>query len=645
MCGIVGCVQVKRPVEPRLFSGQCSALHHRGPDDCGAWISADGCVALGNQRLAIQDLSGAGHMPMSDESGQVWITFNGEIYNFQKLRAELEGRGFVFRSGSDTEVILNAYLEWGTACLDRLNGMFGFAIYDCRRQRTGVRGLTGSIDRSVMGPYIFLARDRAGEKPLYYWHHSQGLSFASELKALMVDPDLPRHLSLSALNAFLTFGYVPGEMCILEGVKKLPPAHALTYHIETESLRTWRYWSLPGAYRCDEAIDSEGIVDELIRLLGESVRLRCVADVPVGILLSGGIDSSLVAAMAARYSSRPIKTFTITFPGHGVYDEGPFARKVSEHFATDHHELVAEPATVDLLPELVRYFDEPLADSSLVPTFLVSRLTRQYVTVALGGDGGDELFGGYLHYRFGLRMRAWLRAIPQPLRTLAARSARYWLPIGLKGRHFLSGLGGDLGENIISACSLFDPTARYILFTEQVRQALAGQLWQPEHNKLQLWRNGAEPVNQMTRLDFATYLPDDILMKVDRASMAVSLEVRAPWLDQQIVEFAFARVPGVLKVTPGEGKILLRRMARQLLPADLDLDRKQGFSLPLSAWFRGDWGAFCADILRKPDGQIFNPRTINRLLTGQRWGLSNTSRLFALMMFELWRQQYRVELS
>jgi asparagine synthase (glutamine-hydrolysing) len=447
------------------------------------------------------------------------------------------------------------------------------------------------------------------------------------------------------LNAFLTFGYVPGEMCILEGVKKLPPAHALTYHIETGSLRTWCYWSLPEAYQGDEAIDSEEVVDELIRLLGESVRLRCIADVPVGILLSGGIDSSLVTAMAAQYSSRPIKTFTITFPGHGVYDEGPFARKIAEHFATDHHELVAEPTTVDLLPELVRYFDEPLADSSLIPTFLVSRLTRQYVTVALGGDGGDELFGGYLHYRFGLRMRAWLRAVPQPLRALAATGARRWLPVGLKGRSFLSSVGGDFRENIISACSLFDPLARDLLLAKQVRQSLGRQLLQPEENKLQLCRNSMEPIDLMTRLDFATYLPDDILMKVDRASMAVSLEVRAPWLDQQIIEFAFAQVPGVLKATPEEGKILLRHMARRLLPTDLDLGRKQGFSLPLSAWFQGEWGAFCTDILMQADRQIFNLRTINRFLTGQLRGLSNTSRLFALMMFELWRRHYKVGLS
>jgi asparagine synthase (glutamine-hydrolysing) len=645
MCGIVGDIRLERPVDAALFHQRCEALWHRGPDDDGAWLSPNGCVALGNQRLAIHDLSMTGHMPMGDASGQVWITFNGEVYNFQKLRADLEQRGHAFRSRSDTEVILNAYLEWGTACVDHLNGMFGFAIYDSRNQRAGNNDLANNSTHSMTGPCIFMARDRAGEKPLYYWLHAEGMSFASELKALMVDPDLPRHLSLSALNAYLTFGYVPGEMCMLERVKKLPPAHALTYDLETRNLCTWCYWSLPESYPGGDALNTEEVVDELGRLLGESVRLRCIADVPVGILLSGGIDSSLVTAMAAQYSSRPIKTFTITFPGYGVYDEGPYARKVAEHFATDHHELVAEPTTVELLPELVHYFDEPLADSSLVPTFLVSRLTRQYVTVALSGDGGDELFGGYLHYRLGLRMQSWLQVVPQPLRALVARSARRWLPVGFKGRSFLASLGSGLGGNIIAACSLFDPTARYSLFATQVRESLAGQLLQPEQDKLLLWQSSAEPVNQMTRLDFATYLPDDILMKVDRASMAVSLEARAPWLDQHIIEFAFGQIPDALKAGPEGGKIILRHLAQRLLPPDLDLDRKQGFSLPLSTWFQADWGAFCEGILMQADGQIFDHRMIAKLLAGQRHGFSNTSRLFALVMFELWRQQYKVELS
>jgi len=487
-----------------------------------------------------------------------------------------------------------------------------------------------------------MARDRAGEKPLYYWQHAQGVSFASELKALIADPALPRRLHLPALNAFRALGYVPREMCILEGVRKLPPAHALIYDMQKGSLRTWRYWSLPKAYQGEQTRDDEGLVEELADLLQESVRLRLIADVPVGILLSGGIDSSLVTAMAARSSPQPVRTFTITFPGHGVYDEGPYARQVAEYFGTNHHELVAEPATVDLLPQLAQNYDEPLADSSLVPTYLVSRLTRQYVTVALSGDGGDELFGGYLHYSSGLRMRRWLAYAPRPVRAAMAQSAQRWLPIGFKGRNFLSSLGGDLGERIVTAGALFDIKARQLLLTKPVREILHNQFPLPEDYKCQIWRQETGPVEQMTRLDFLTHLPDDILVKVDRASMAVSLEVRSPWLDQRIIEFAFGRVPAHLKATANTRKVLLRRLAQRLLPAHLDLSRKQGFSLPLASWFRADWGKFCADVLRQSDRQLFEPKMIDELLTGQHRGFSNTARIFALVMFELWRRQYKV---
>jgi asparagine synthase (glutamine-hydrolysing) len=644
MCGIVGSIHTNHPIDPVLFQRQCETLRHRGPDDHGVWFSADGCVALGNRRLAIQDLTPAGHMPMSDPSGQVWITFNGEIYNFESLRIDLETRGHTFQSGSDTEVILAAYLEWGTECLAHLNGMFAFAIYDGRWQGVDYSRSSSAVDYQASGPCIFMARDRAGEKPLYYWHHIHGLAFASELKALMADPTFPRRLSLSALNMLLAFGYVPGEMCILEGVKKLPPAHALIYDIHTGNLCIWRYWALPGMCAREKAMHAEECVDELANLLRESVRLRLVADVPVGVLLSGGIDSSLITAMAAHCSTRAVKTFTITFPGYAAYDEAPYARRVAQYFGTDHHELVAEPTTVDLLPELARCYDEPIADSSLVPTYLVSYLTRQHVTVALGGDGGDELFAGYLHYSLTLRRQRWRSRIPQPLRAVMAHGARRWLPVGFKGRNFLSSLGGDLGEGVVSAGLLFDATARRFLFAEPVRQSLNHQLLEPERHKLGLWQHNAEPVDQMTRLDFASYLPDNILAKVDRASMALSLEVRAPWLDRHIVEFAFGRVHGALKAVPRERKLLPRRLAQRLLPSGLDLNRKQGFSLPLASWLKGEWGYFMTHVLSEADSNLFARDALHRLVQGQRYGFSNTSRLFALTMFELWRREYRVDL-
>ncbi|MEM7034940.1 MAG: asparagine synthase (glutamine-hydrolyzing) [Chloroflexota bacterium] len=413
MCGIIANIQHDQLIPQEQFQQQLDSIRHRGPDDQGVWFSPNGHVGLGTRRLAIQDLSPAGHMPMGDPSGQVWITYNGEIYNFQPLRADLTERGYAFRSGSDTEVVLAAYLEWGTDCLDFLNGMYAFVIYDSR-----------DIPQSphLAGPGIFAARDRAGEKPFYYWPHADGIYCASELKSLIANPYFPRRLDTAAFNFYLAYGYFPCILCILDEVKKLPAAHALTYVFETKALKTWRYWQPPTNMPVETA-DPDTLVNELESLLEDSVRARLVADVPVGILLSGGLDSSLITAMAARTSSTPVKTFTISFPGHGHYDEGPFARQVADYFATDHCELIAEPATIDLLPEMAHYFDEPLGDSSLIPTYLVSRLTREHVTVALGGDGGDELFGGYRRYSNALNKQRLLTRVPQPVRALTARIA------------------------------------------------------------------------------------------------------------------------------------------------------------------------------------------------------------------------------
>ena len=359
MCGIVG-IASNKPVAARdVLNRQCAVLHHRGPDDEGAWWSSDGQVGLAQRRLSIIDLSPAGHQPMRDASGGLCIVFNGEIYNFRDIRRELEARGHSFRSTSDTEVLLEAYREWGADCLGHLNGVFAFALYDLAARR------------------LFLARDRVGEKPLFYRLEGHTLTFASELKALMADPAFPRRLDMESLDHYLAFGYVPGAMCLLQGVRKLPPAHALTFNVDSGQAQIRRYWQLPEPAATADANPAE-LLGEFERLLEDSVRRQLVADVPVGVLLSGGVDSSLVTAMAARVSSRPPKTFTISFPGHGAYDEAPYARLVANHFGTEHIELAAEPATVELLPMLARQYDEPIADSSMVPTFLVTRLVRRH---------------------------------------------------------------------------------------------------------------------------------------------------------------------------------------------------------------------------------------------------------------------------
>jgi asparagine synthase (glutamine-hydrolysing) len=624
MCGIAGIAR-SRPVENRaILVAMRDSMRHRGPDDAGVWWSADATIGLANRRLAIIDLSPAGHQPMADRSSRAWITFNGEIYNHRDLRGELEAHGHRFRTTSDTEVVLEAYLRWGTDCLEHFNGMFAFALYDQQERR------------------LFLARDRAGEKPLFYAHDREGLSFASELKGLMADPELPRRLSLEALDHYLAYGYVPGDRCILDGVSKLPAAHAALYDVDTRQMKIWRYWQLPAPPGDDTAPEAE-LENALESLLEDAVRRQLIADVPVGVLLSGGVDSSLLTAMAARVSSSPVMTFTITFPGHAAHDEGPFARLVASHFGTRHIELPAEPAVVEILPTLARQYDEPMADHSMVPTFLISQMVRRHATVALGGDGGDELFGGYPHYGRVERLRRASRFVPSSVRTIAGAAAARILPWGVRGRNLLIGCGDGLSRSIAHVNLYFDAWTRRRLLSPAVNARLPSRV-EPEAYRAAMCIPEYSPLRQGTEADFRTTLVDDYLVKTDRASSLASLELRAPWLDHRIVEFAFGRVPDALRATEQERKILPRRLARRLLPSTLDLERKQGLTMPLNRWFDRSWGSYIEQVLRDADPTLFNRGTIADLLTWQRRGLDNTGRLFALMMFELWRREYRVAL-
>ena len=624
MCGIVGIAARSPAGNPELLTVMRDAMTHRGPDDAGVWWAPDGRVGLAQRRLAIIDLSPGGHQPMTDATGRLWITHNGEIYNYRDLRRELEARGRRFRTASDTEVILEAYRAWGLDCVTRLNGMFAFGLYDADARR------------------LFLARDRVGEKPLFYRHEPGRLVFASELKALMADPAFPRELDLRALDYYLAYGYVPGELCILRGVRKLGPGQGLTYELDSGLARAWRYWQPPPpAPRPGVSLDD--LTDELEALLEDAVRRQLVADVPVGILLSGGIDSSLVTAMAARVSSAPVRTFTISFPGHGPHDEGPHARRVAEHFGTRHTELPAEPASVELLPRLARQYDEPIADSSLVPTYLVTRLIREHATVALGGDGGDELFGGYPHYRWLQRGEQLRRVVPAPVRRLMSATGRL-LPVGVHGRNHLIGFRADLPHSIAHVNLYFDRWTRRRLLAP-VADHGAWLTGAPERYRAGLCRPDHAAIRQLTEADFRTTLVDAYLVKVDRASMLNSLEVRAPWLDHRIVEFAFGRVPDALRAHEGQLKILPRRLARRLLPPALDLGRKWGLTPPLRDWFTGRWGPYMEAVLRAADPGLFDPRVIEKLLAGQRRGLDNTARLFALTFFELWRREYHVTWS
>jgi asparagine synthase (glutamine-hydrolysing) len=618
MCGIVGiCGAVSGRDRQWLTVGR-DALEHRGPDSAGEWWSSDGRVGLGHRRLAIIDLSSLGNQPMHLPARGLSIVFNGEIYNHKALRLELKDLGFVFRSNSDTEVLLAAYAAWGNNCLERINGMFAFAIYDEPQRK------------------LLLVRDRAGEKPLFYYLKNGCLQFASELKALLKNPANPRRINTEALDCYLAMGYVPGNRCILQDYSKLPPAHALCFDLRCNTLQVWRYWQLPDLVETPEPLDEDAFLDELESTLEDAVRSQMVADVPVGILLSGGVDSSLIASMAVRASTQ-VKTFTIGFPGHGRLDETDHARLIARHFGTQHTELMAEDATADLLPQLAKQFDEPIVDSSMIPTFLVSQLVRQHCSVALGGDGGDELFGGYGHYSRIQWMQKNLGWLPLALRQGGAHLAEKYLPVGFKGRNWVRGLGVDLDKSLPLIATYFDLTTRRSLLN-----AYDNWPFIAEAILLNLVPNQPDLLQRSTRMDFANYLAEDILVKVDRASMMSSLEIRAPFLDRRLIEFAFGKVPTRLKATPTSKKILLKRLTNRVLPPEFDQTRKQGFSIPLDSWLKsGSFRILFKEVLLDPKC-AFNAKTVSNLLIGQDKGRSNSERLFSLVLFELWRQEYAV---
>ena len=618
MCGIVGYAGRPGAMSPELMAIMRDTLTHRGPDACGLWSSADGAVVLGHRRLAILDLSPTGAQPMISRQGASVVVFNGEIYNHAELRRELTAAGAQFAGRSDTEVLLAAYAAWGERCVERLRGMFAFAICDPARA------------------VLFLARDRAGEKPLYWAAHRDGVVFASELKALLADPQFPRRLSPDGLAYYLSFGYVPGELCILQGVHKLRAAHTLTWPLSGAAPVIRRYWDLPPA-AADEAADAATLADELEELLGSAVSEQLIADVPLAVLLSGGVDSSLVTAIAARASPGKVRTFTVTLPDHPQLDESRFARAVAAHLHTDHVELPLDQSSVDIIDRLATQYDEPIADSSMIPTYLLAKTVSRHCKVVLGGDGGDELFGGYLAYQSLLRRERLRRLLPGPARALVARAARHLLPAGTRGRNGLMALAGTCADTIAQAAIWTDP-ADY----GAVSPWLDGRLpvCPPK-----LWRRQlVDPARGLPgaamAADFRSYLPEDILVKVDRAAMLCSLEVRAPFLDRRIVEFAYQRVPNRLRVTLAERKILLKTLARRLLPPELDIDRKQGFTIPISKWLGAPVIAAWQENCRAEIRAVLADRALARFISGH--SVAAEHHLYAVLLLTSWMRQYRI---
>lgn len=630
MCGIAGIVDLRgRHVEQNIARRMCERLRHRGPDVEGFHFGPG--VALGHRRLSIIDLAGGGQ-PMSNEDGTVWIIFNGEIYNFAELRGPLEARGHRFTTHSDTEAIVHAYEEYGERCVDHLRGMFAFAIWDAPRRR------------------IFAARDRLGKKPFFYARTGDHFVFASELQGLLAHPGVARELDPIALDDYLTYGYVPPPRTIFRGVFKLPPAHTLSLDLaQNEHTPTAphikRYWQL--RYEPKETLSESEAVERLADGLTEAVRLRMIADVPLGALLSGGIDSSVVVAVMSGLSTRPVKTFSIGFEEQ-AFNELPYARLVAERYKTEHHELVVRPNAMEVLPTLVRHYGEPFADSSAVPSYYVAQMTRQHVTVALNGDGGDECFAGYERY-LGTLLAEKYQRLPWLVRRGVIEPVASLIPGSLprrsrlrQAKRFLEAASNSVADRYLSWVTYFSSKHKKNLYTEHFQRELAGHVAERWHRDMFDAATG-DTLDRVLAVDVKSYLPHDLLVKMDIATMANSLEARSPFLDHKVMEFA-ARLPRNLKVRGRTLKYLLRKYAERLLPPAAMNRRKMGFGVPVGEWMRGEMRPLLEDTLlskRAIQRGYFQPDAIRRFIGEHVEGRHDHSfRLWSLLWLELWRREF-----
>lgn len=663
MCGITGAAWTADapPLDFAVLQRMTTVLSHRGPDDAGYFHSvfapqgtdqnpAMGTAvspakgpgaALGFRRLSIIDLAG-GHQPLSNEDGTIWIAFNGEIYNYRELRSGLEQRGHRFRTSSDTETIVHLYEELGTDCVLQLRGMFAFAIWDGPRRQ------------------LFLARDRIGKKPLVYRHDPDRILFGSELKALLEVPGIPRKLDPVALDQYLTYQYVPHPHSILQGFNKLPPGHWALYR--DGKLEVRRYWR-PGFDEPESGGTSGQTADtafatalrseadcrhQLRETLTEAVRLRLRSDVPLGAFLSGGIDSTIITGLMQQLSDRPVQTFSIGFPVK-AFDERSYARQAAEHLKTDHHELVVEPAALAILPKLIWHYDEPFADSSAIPMMYLAEMTRRNVTVALSGDGGDELFAGYDRYQ-AVNLGARFDRLPALARRLITAPVWQHLPASTKQKsrrrrfkRLLSALAYSPERRYLKWISIFDDARLPGMYADGFRSQLAGT--DPADFLLAAYGEcpGRDFVTRTTCADVLTYLPCDILTKVDIATMAYALEARCPFLDQEVVQLA-ARIPIEWKLQGRRGKKILVETFSDLLPADIQTRPKMGFGVPLDHWFRDELKQLLHDVLldrQSLERGIFRPEAVRQLVeehVSNRW--DHSYRLWSLLVLELWQQRF-----
>lgn len=625
MCGICGILywDEKRKPEISRLKRMCDTLVHRGPDDEGQIVL--GSVGLGMRRLSIIDLC-TGHQPLSNEDGTVWIVFNGEIYNYREMRADLEKMGHQFRTASDTESIVHGYETWGQGVCEKLNGMFGFAIWDRR------------------GKKLLLARDRLGIKPLYYYQDKEKLVFGSEIKAILQYPGISKSVDPTALNNYLTFEYIPSPRSIFKEIRKLEPGKWLVSH--DGRIYTKSYWKLQPNENRWKAGEAQDYLTDLLR---DSVRLRLVSDVPLGAFLSGGIDSSIVVSQMAGLMNQPVKTFSIGFK-EASYDELYYARAVARKYNTEHHEFTIEAKALDLTEKLIKHLDEPFGDFSIFPTYLVSRMARDFVTVALSGDGGDELFSGYDAYRAHQFDRQFYKWLPRIIKNDIFGALSRKLPPSEKKKGLINSFkrfiqGTELPRSLYHArwMIFLHELERRKLFSWDVLKEIDGD---DPYDFIHQHSREVEGVGDVTRtgyIDIKTYLVDDILVKVDRMSMATSLETRVPYLDHRIVEFVFTLPPG-LKMKGFDTKVLLKKTFWDHLPLEVQHRDKQGFSIPIKNWIRNDLRSMLLDLL---DGDrilrqgFFNPAFVSKLVEEHLKGVENHShKLWALMVFEQWYDLY-----
>jgi len=636
MCGICGIVNYEgMPVAPEVLRGMTASLAHRGPDGDGTYFhSGNGsrsgpAVGLGHRRLAVIDLSPNANQPMPNHDETLWLVFNGEIYNFRELRASLQARGRAFRSHSDTEVILHLYEELGDRCVNELDGMFAFALWDGRRRR------------------LFLARDRMGKKPLYYAWTGSTLVFASEVKAILRHPAISTKLSLEAIPHYFTFGYPPPGRTFYRAIAQLPPAHTMT--VEADGRVELRcYWELtfPRAPRRHPPWPEA--VAQVRALLAEAVRKRLVADVPLGAFLSGGVDSSIVVGLMSRLMDQRVRTFSLGFAGEPGFDETRYARLVAQQFGTEHTEFVVEPKAFHLLESLVWHHDGPFGDPSAIPTYLVAQLTRQHVTVALNGDGGDELFAGYLRFQAAIVADY----LPRSLSSLCAgalafltepRRYHHWLR---RAQRFFAASGEPLVARMQRWVSIFDEDLPRLLRPEVFADLPATGIGYPPEivdSMASLSR-----LAKILYLNYRTYLPEDLLVKMDRLTMAHGLEARSPFLDLRLSEYV-AALPDQYKLRWGTSKRILRTCFADLLPAEILRRTKRGFGVPLGAWFRGALRDSVRDLLLSPralSGEYLHPPYIEALIREHTEGIrDHGQRLWALLAFEVWLRAVRNQAS